>query len=233
MAGRADGEHGGGGAHPVAQRRVGTGEQVDQRVEPAAEAGEAVLARFHALHRGPVLLHEAEHLAAGQHDPDVAVQDLVPGLLGARLVLGPVQEVVDLREVVLGEAVDDVFLGLEVVVQCGLGHAQPFGDLAQRGLLVALLGEQLERDLLRPRPGVSTRSGSRACMSVSHSLAEPGRNLLDGRLVSSHSIITCRPVSSVAGGIADGKQHLRGADGKADDGGRGRKHVAEANGAWR
>jgi len=50
--------------------------------------------------------------------------------------------------------VDDVFLGLEVVVKRGLGDAKPLGDLAQRGLLVALLGEQFERDLLRPGPGI-------------------------------------------------------------------------------
>jgi hypothetical protein len=37
--------------------------------------------------------------------------------------------------------VDDVFLGLEVVIQGGLGDAQALGDLAQRRLLVALLGE--------------------------------------------------------------------------------------------
>ena len=45
----------------------------------SAEAREAFLARFHALHGGPVLLQEVEHLAAGQHDPDVAVQDLAAG----------------------------------------------------------------------------------------------------------------------------------------------------------
>ena len=108
MTGRADREQGGGGAYPVAQRGVGTREQVDERVEPAAKAREPFLAGLHALDRGPVLLQEAEHLTAAQHDPDVAVQDLAPGLLGSRLVLGPVQEVVDLREVVVGEAVDDV-----------------------------------------------------------------------------------------------------------------------------
>src|ERR1700691_3468267 len=40
--------------------------------------------------------------------------------------------------------------------------------------------------------------------------------------------MTCRPVSSLAGEIADGKH--TGADGTADDGGRGRRHVAEASG---
>ena len=43
-AGGADRQDGGGRAHPVAQRGVGTREQVDERLEPAAEAGEPVLA---------------------------------------------------------------------------------------------------------------------------------------------------------------------------------------------
>jgi hypothetical protein len=157
QAGRAHGEHRRGGPDPAAQRGVGAGQYAGERVEPVAEAREAFLARFHALNGGPVLLQETEHLAAGQHDPDVAVQQLPPGRLGHRLVLGPVQELVDLLEVVVGEAVDDVFLGLEVVVQRGFGYAQPFGDLAQRGLLIALLGKQLERHLLGPGPGIGAR----------------------------------------------------------------------------
>ena len=86
-AGRADGEHGGGGAHPVAQRRVGTDEHVDERVEPDADPREPLLARLHGLHRGPVLLQEAEDRVAGQHDAHVAVQELAAGL--ARRAAGP------------------------------------------------------------------------------------------------------------------------------------------------
>src|ERR1035441_400235 len=74
------------------------------------------------LDRGPVLLQEAEDLMAGQHDPDVTVEHLTPGRLAPRLLLGPRHERVELREIILGEAVDDIFLGLEVVVQGGLGH---------------------------------------------------------------------------------------------------------------
>ena len=109
----------------------------------------------------PVLLQEAEDLVAAQHDSDVAVEDLAAGLVAARLVLGPVQEGVDLGEVIVGEAVDDVFLGLEVVVEGGLGHAQALGDLAQGRFLVPLLGEKLERHLLHPGPGVGPRRGTR------------------------------------------------------------------------
>jgi len=34
-----------------------------------------------------------------------------------------------------------------VVVERGLGDVEPLGDLAQRRLLVALLGEELEGDI--------------------------------------------------------------------------------------
>ena len=140
-AGRAHGQHRSGGAHPVAQRGLGAGQYVHERVQAIPEAREALLTRLHVVHRRPVLLQEAEDLAAAKHDADVAVEDLAAHLVAARLVLGPVQEGVNLGEVIVGEAVDDVFLGLEVVVEGGLGHAQPLGDLAQGRLLVPLLGE--------------------------------------------------------------------------------------------
>ncbi len=44
----------------------------------------------------------------------------------------------------------DVLLAGEVVVDRRLGEAQPLGYLAQRGLLVALLGEQLQGDVEDP-----------------------------------------------------------------------------------
>jgi tetratricopeptide (TPR) repeat protein len=140
-AGRPDGEHGGGGAYAVAQRGLGSGQHVHEPVQAIPEAREALLARLHALHRRPVLLQEAEDLVAAQHDADVAVEHLAAGLVAARLVAGPVQEGIDLGEVIVGEAMDDVFLGLEVVVEGGLGHAQALGDLTQGRLLVPLLRE--------------------------------------------------------------------------------------------
>ena len=45
------------------------------------------------------------------------------------------------------ELEQDVLLALEVVVERGLVVPELLGDVAQRGLLVALLGEQLERDV--------------------------------------------------------------------------------------
>ena len=55
---------------------------------------------------------------------------------------------------------DDVFLGLEVVVEGGLGDPDPLGDLPERGLVVALLHEEVQGDVedaltvawISPRP---------------------------------------------------------------------------------
>jgi len=62
----------------------------------------------------------------------------------------PGDQRIHLRLIVLDETQDYVFFGLEVVIQGGLGHAKPLGDLAQRGALVAVLGEELHGDLLNP-----------------------------------------------------------------------------------
>ena len=45
------------------------------------------------------------------------------------------------------ELEEDVLLAREVVVEGCLCGTQPLGDLANRGVLVALLVEQLERDV--------------------------------------------------------------------------------------
>ena len=58
---------------------------------------------------------------------------------------------------------EDVLLALEVVVERGLGDAESLGDLAQRGLVVALLVEQLERDVedaLAHRPAGPSACGA-------------------------------------------------------------------------
>jgi len=66
---------------------------------------------------------------------------------------GVVPEGVQLVEQVGAERVqaqvqleEDVLLALEVVVERRLGDTQALGDLAQRGLVVALLVEELEGD---------------------------------------------------------------------------------------
>jgi hypothetical protein len=95
-----------------------------------------------------------EYLAGGRHDVKIPADDLGPGVGGARLALGPGDQLVQVGDVVLDQAADDVFLRLEVVIQRGLGDAELLGDLAQGCLLVALLGKQLEGKLAQPRPGV-------------------------------------------------------------------------------
>jgi hypothetical protein len=77
-----------------------------------------------------VALEKAEDLAAFHHDRDVAVEQLLGGPRAWRLLAAPRDERVKSAEVVLGEAADDVFLGLEVVVERGLRDAEPLGDLA-------------------------------------------------------------------------------------------------------
>jgi hypothetical protein len=131
-------------------------------------------------------------------DPAVAVEDEGPVLAGPRLGPAPGDQLVQLGHVVLGEAADDVLFGLEVVVQGGLGDAEPLGDLAQRGLLVPVLREQLEGHGLNPLPGVAPCAPRRRASLVVHRSSafaglfapfhhEPVRptlNLLDARLVS-------------------------------------------------
>src|ERR1039458_6430937 len=67
-------DHGRAGPPPAPRRGAGAHQHVDEIVKPVAEAGEPVLAAVHGLDRGPVLLQEAEDLMAGQHDPDVTVE---------------------------------------------------------------------------------------------------------------------------------------------------------------
>ena len=145
------------GRPDLSARVASGGDELYKGVEPGAELLEAVLARVLAMQRGLVLLKEAEHVRAVNQDRDVAREDLVPGGRSWLLLRGPLDERVQPGEVVLGEAADDVFLGLEVVVQRCLGDAEALGDLAQGGPLVALLGEQLQRDALDAGP-VSPRA---------------------------------------------------------------------------
>jgi len=49
----------------------------------------------------------------------------------------------------------DVLFGGEVIVDRGLGEAEWPGDLAQRGLVVALLDEQVQGDVEDPLAGVT------------------------------------------------------------------------------
>jgi hypothetical protein len=55
---------------------------------------------------------------------------------------------------VLEDADEDLFLRLEVVVERRFGDLQALGDLAQGGLLVALLREEFEGHVLDAPAGV-------------------------------------------------------------------------------
>src|SRR5580693_6716869 len=138
------------------------------------------------------LVHD-EDLAVAQHLIDEEIEQLGPGLGGFLAVAAelayPVEHVA--AEVVQPqvEGEEDVLLALEVVVESGLGRAEPVGDLAQRGLVVALLVEQLQGDVKdalarraawsagtprRGRPG--SRLSGDGLLGLRH-----GRILLDNR----------------------------------------------------
>ena len=79
------------------------------------------------------------------------------------------------------ELEEDVLLALEVVVERRLRDAEPLGDLAQRGLVVALLVEELEGDVEDPLARLA--AGPAGTCSV----CSMTRILLDGRQVSDYA----------------------------------------------
>jgi hypothetical protein len=105
------------------------------------------------VHGRLVLVQHPEHLVALGHDGHIA-EDFRSGVRRARLGRRPADQRVDLADIVGDQAGDDVFLGLEVVIERGLGDVKPLGDLAQRRLLVPLLGKQLDCHLLDARAGI-------------------------------------------------------------------------------
>ena len=135
-AAQADRGDGHGGPDPVPQRRVRPVEHVEQGEEPLAEQLAAVLAAaairwstaawFCCSMRNTSCARPTMWLYRRSRSARRVAR---PGLRPA-----PGDQLVELAAVVLDQAADDVFLGLEVVVQRGLGHAEPLGDLAQRRL---------------------------------------------------------------------------------------------------
>ena len=99
---------------------------------------------------------------------DEVVEQLRPGvgaLLSVLEALEPLERLAPERVQAQMQLQEDVFLALEVVVERGLRACEPLGDFAQRGLVVALLVEQLERDVedalaRRPTAGVRRVRGS-------------------------------------------------------------------------
>src|ERR1019366_9263538 len=164
--------------------RSRAGEQLGQRGQPLPEQLAPALGRGQGVDGRLVLVQHPENLVALGHDGHIAPEDLAARPRRARLGPGPADQRVDLAEVVLDQARDDVFLRLEMVVQGSLGDREPLGDLAQRRLLVTLLSEQLDCDLLDARPRVGAARCCLAHRPLRHASSLPG-NLLDGRLVSS------------------------------------------------
>jgi hypothetical protein len=82
-------------------------------------------------HRGLVLLHEAEERGRADERLAVATQDLLLGLQRVRPGLPPLDQLVHRPRQVLEEADQDVFLGLEVVVQRSLRDIEGLRDLSQ------------------------------------------------------------------------------------------------------
>src|ERR1017187_7082757 len=179
------------------ERGVRPGKYPDQPVHPFTEDFAALFGGREAAERGLVLMQHPEDLAGLFDDAEVPAQHSAPRLGRSRLAAAPLDERVDLAEVVLDQAADDVFLGFEVVIQGRLGDTEPFGDLPQRGLLIPLLREKLQRHGLDPLPGVTARVCCRRLAWVTHRVrlghASGGPplcisprlsrvNLLDGRL---------------------------------------------------
>jgi hypothetical protein len=126
--------------------------------------------------RSAVLDEAAEARRPPPGEQRVALDQPPARLRRRRLVAEPGDDLVQVREKGVEEADDDVLFGVEVVVQRRLGQVEPFGDLAERGLVVPLVGEQVERDRLDPVTG--------AAPSVRHGRPLP-TYLLDARLVVS------------------------------------------------
>jgi hypothetical protein len=92
---------------------------------------EAVLAAVRIAQRRLVPLQEKEDLAAVEQDRYVAVEDLVTGTRGTRLVPSPGDKRVKSAEMVLGKTPNDVFFRLEVIIKGRFGDPEALGDFAQ------------------------------------------------------------------------------------------------------
>ena len=143
------------------------------------------------LERVLVALVQQEQLAVGEHLIDELIEQLRPG----RCRLGSSPSCVELIEQLAPELVqpqvqleEDVLLALEVVVERRLGDAEPLGDLAQRRLVVALLVEELERDVEDPLARLAARpAAGLGLVSVVLGSSMLNVSLLDDRQVSGYA----------------------------------------------
>src|SRR5579875_37006 len=183
--------------HPAVEWDGGAREKATELLLDVVVLGAVALVVAQMLERAVVALMQEHELAVLDHLVDEPIDDARPCVGAGLLVL----ELVESLERLATEGVqtqmelqEDVFLALEVVVERGLRDAEPLGDVAQRGLVVALLGEQLEGDVedplarraacraagarLRGRVRLRTRAPLRRCRSRHAPI------LLDGRQVA-------------------------------------------------
>ena len=92
-----------------------------------------------------ILLERAHDAAALDGEVDHEGEEHLACARAAVLGLGGVERRLELREVDLEHGDDDLFLGLELVVDGGLRDADGVGDHLQRGAAHTVLAEQVER----------------------------------------------------------------------------------------
>jgi hypothetical protein len=146
--------------HSLREGDRGVGEEVTEALLDVLVLCLMALVMSERLEGALVSLVEEEELAVGEHLVDELVEQLGPGGDDLRFVelVEPVEDVAAEGVEAQVELEEDVFLALEVVVERGLRHFESIGDLPQRSLVVALLVEELERDVEDALPGQSPRA---------------------------------------------------------------------------
>jgi hypothetical protein len=147
-----DGAGRAGHPHAVLERDLRVREEPPEALLEILVLGLVARVVAERLERAVVSLVEEEDLAVLEDAVDEPVEEVGPAAHELRLV-----EAVDLVEDGAAEVVqtqveleEDVALALEVVIERGLRDPEPLGDLPQRRLVVALLVEELERDIEDP-----------------------------------------------------------------------------------
>ena len=150
--GSEDGEDGDLGVEfPKLVVRDALGDDAPERLLVAVAAGDDVALPL-GRERGDL---EGEGRAAERvgHDAHVLADHVGQPFAGRVQRAGARDDPVQLRQRFLVARVEDRFLVGEVMVEGGLTDAEPFGDVVERGAVVALLAEGAERgvqDLLAP-----------------------------------------------------------------------------------
>jgi hypothetical protein len=151
----------------------------------------AVVLPAHRPKGGCVALVQQEKPAVSGHLVDEPVEECHPHAAARRGIFEPGHGVAHQLVHRLMQGHEDLVLGAEVVVEGGLGHPHPRGDLAERGLLVPLLDEEIEGDIQDPL----ARSGLTGRRFSSRYPRARGEAVPD-RTAGRHDLFTRRPVSS-------------------------------------